>query len=539
MTAGISRSLRPKLPSTSFFRSRGSSLSDVTERLEARLGRIPFSGRYHRMPCQIEDDYELADVVLGSGYTGTVRLATSRSNTQQRYAVKTLSLSAITRDRLEQLRSEVENLLSMDHPHIVRLHDVYESRRQLHLVMECLDGGELFDRVSERGHLPEEDATDVVWQILLALHYLHSHGVVHRDLKLENFLFDQQGSKLLKLIDFGFSKRCDAFAEVEGSLGTIAYVAPEVLKQRYTSQCDLWSLGVINFILLCGHMPFSGPDSMMIRNIAAGEYTLKPRQWRGISEEACSFTKSLLHVDPRTRLTATAALNHPWLAQRRQAAACEVDVGVVQALQRFSALPKFRRCCMEMIAWSLSSDERAQVYDHFVSLDTTRKGTITLAELRKALRGRCTSEAEIQGVFTALDSNGDREIHYSDFLAAMVSVKITLHDELLAAAFDRFDADGSGCITNDDLREVLGETFEGEAVEALLREADHNGDDRVSYPEFAAYVRGAPLSPEDLLSENPQEAYEVTGKLSRSASLKCMMKSLSTLLCVGPSPNPH
>merc|ERR1719253_1495711 len=175
----------------------------------------------------------------------------------EKFAVKAFKMSSVTGEKKTQLLAEVEIFLCMDHPHVTRLYDVFESEDQLHLVMECMEGGELFDRVTELKRFGESDAADAVYQMLLALNYIHSHGIVHRDLKLENFLYDKPGSSHLKLIDFGFSKIWDPNVKMHVSCGTLSYVAPEVLDKDYRSQCDLWSLGVVTFIILAGYMPFS------------------------------------------------------------------------------------------------------------------------------------------------------------------------------------------------------------------------------------------------------------------------------------------
>merc|ERR1712048_298793 len=183
-----------------------------------------------------------------------------------------------------------------DHPHVARLVDVYESSDRLSLVMECMEGGELFDRVSERKVFSETDASHATWQMLLAVNYIHSKNVVHRDLKLENFLYESKNTDHLKLIDFGFSKIWEKNTKMELSCGTLSYVAPEVLKKSYTSQCDMWSLGVIVFILLVGYMPFSGDDEVQFAHIKAGRYKKKPERWNSISEVAKDFTFKLLLV---------------------------------------------------------------------------------------------------------------------------------------------------------------------------------------------------------------------------------------------------
>jgi len=464
------------------------------EHLEAKTGKIALSGRYHRPPKEIDDDYEVAATVLGSGYNGVVRQATAKYSKGLKFAIKAFKLDGILGDKKTQLESEVEIFLCMDHPHITRLYDVYESERYLYLVMECMEGGELFDRVTELKRFSERDAADAVWQMLLALNYIHSHGIVHRDVKLENFLYDSKGSHHLKLIDFGFSKMWDPNIKMHVSCGTLSYVAPEVLEKSYTSQCDLWSLGVIAFILLGGYMPFSGKDEkLQMENIAQGKYVLKPEKWNGVSEQAKNFVKSVLRVDPNQRLTAEKALEHEWISRRANPKdAGDVPYEVIEALRQFGTASKFRRCCLGMMAWSLSNEERAEVRADFIRLDKNQNGTITLAELRQVMVDKYEiPDGETQNIFHALDTNGDEEIHYSDFLAAMVSTRIALHDDLLRHAFAKFDVDNSKFITVENLREILGDS--SGSVDELIQEADLVEDNKISYPEFVAFLKKQPL----------------------------------------------
>jgi len=421
-----------------------------------------------------------------------------RSQDNQHYAVKAFKLINIGDDKRAQLDSEVAVFLEMDHPHVARLFDVYETNDYLHLVMECLEGGELFDRVTERKRYSEHDAAEAVRQMLLSLNYLHVNGIVHRDLKLENFLYDKKGSDHLKLIDFGFSKVWDPNVKMAVSCGTLSYVAPEVLERSYGMQCDLWSLGVIAFILLAGYMPFSGSEAVQTKNIMLGKYTLKKERWSTISKEATDFVQQLLQVDPEKRLSAECALDHPWILQRHAKNAVQIDHTIVQGLREFGQASKFRRACLEMMAWSLSNEERSKVREYFVAMDKNKQGTITLQELKQVMTDKFNvSDSETQQIFEALDSNQDETIHYSDFLAAMMNTRIAMHGDILKSAFRRFDTDNSGFITVDNLREVLGDTWRGEDVENLLAEADLLQDGRISYKEFVAYLRGHSLDQVD------------------------------------------
>jgi len=474
------------------------NLHEITDRLEQKVGHIPISGRYHRKPRILDSDYVVTEQVLGSGYNGAVRLATSKERPDHKFAVKAFDFTGVPAQKRVQLESEIEVFLTMDHPHIARLVDVYEFDKHLDLVMECMEGGELLDRVREKKRFSEADTAFTVWQMLLALNYIHSHGMIHCDLKLENYMYDSKDSSHLKLIDFGFSKMCDKKAELRRkACGTLSYTAPEVLEMSYTQQCDQWSLGVIVFVLLSGYMPFAGTELEQMQKIATGTYVMKTERWDSISEQAKSFTEALLQVDPKKRLTAGAAMDHPFIADQRFDEKHHVDRAVVAALRDYGHQSRFRRVCCSMMAWSLSNEERARVEEYFLALDENHNGAICFDTLKKVMVDEYhLPKKEAKRAFHALDSSHHQEIHYSDFLAAMLSngSKITLHEELLHEAFRKFDTDGSGYITADNLRTVLGDSFEGCKVEKLIKEADTEKHGYVSYHEFAAYLTGRPIN---------------------------------------------
>ncbi|CAK0800770.1 unnamed protein product [Prorocentrum cordatum] len=248
-------------------------------------------------------------------------------------AVKSFQLRRMKSRQVSQLECEIEIFLSMNHPHVADLIDVYRGQQQVDLVMECLSGGEVLDRVLEEEYFGEDVTASTLRQMLLAVNYLHTHNIVHRDLKLENFLYEKRGGDHLKLIDFGFSRIWVADQSTMGiALGSLYYVAPEVLDKNYGATCDLWSMGVIAFVLLTGCFPFGGTTrSQTIKRIRTGDRDELP--FGKVSTTAEDFVDKLLVVDPATRLTAETALR--WL----------VD---------FAHASHFRRVCMSFMAWSLA-----------------------------------------------------------------------------------------------------------------------------------------------------------------------------------------
>lgn len=466
-------------------------------------------GRYHHPPRKLEEDYVVLETdVLGTGFNGSVFKATSKHR-KGTYAVKGFLLQGVDEETKQDLRCEVEIFLAMDHPHVARLVDVYENPNQLYLVMECMEGGELFERVQKLKTFSEKDSAHCVWQMLLSVNYIHSHGVVHRDIKLENFLFERKDNDHLKLIDFGFSKVV-ADSKMDLSCGTLAYVAPEVLKKNYTAQCDLWSMGVVSFVLLLGYMPFAGTESKQKELILEGKFKKKKGQWEAISLLAQEFLEGLLQVDPKKRFTPDSALKHAWIAQRDQTgrsyvtplgqlagsndegiAGLNVDENTIGALCSFAQASRFRRACMSLMAWSLSPEERSLVRDTFIELDTDRTGAIKLDEFRHVLEQRFNLDKEKTAmIIESLAVTNKDVIHYSEFLAAMVSTRIKLTDDHFSATFRRFDNTDKGYLTAPDLQKVLGQSFSDDEIQQIMISMCTTTKGQITYDQFADYLKG-------------------------------------------------
>lgn len=514
-------------------------LKGARRRASLRAGALQVSGRYHHLPRKISDDYILSETILGSGFGGNVILATSRRIPGRRFAVKSIKLFGKPKVR-RTLAAEVEVFLSVDHPHVCRLLDVYESHDRIDLVMEALEGGELYDRVN-RGKFSEKDAADATYQMLLAIRYLHSLGIVHRDIKLENFLYDEKGSNHLKLIDFGFSKAWDPEVnqkKMKMSCGTICYVAPEVILQSYTHMCDLWSLGVVVFLLLVGYMPFPMRPEMeeMERDILNANFRYDAAKWSKVSPSSYDFVSKLLKRDPEQRMTAEQALAHPWIVQREQMASgtdsTGLDASVVTSLAKYAQASKFRRTCLQVMAWSLSNTEMAEVRHAFMELDADKKGTIQLHELKNVLEERFNiTDEETKKIFQALDASNHEEVKYSEFLAAMMSSRIEIHEDLVRTAFKRFDTDNSGFITVEELRQILGESLESEEqAAAILAEVPQFVDDnKLSYDEFIEY----------LISGEAQESFKEVASLVIDKQISMMSSDQIAHLPAAPLEPKH
>jgi calcium/calmodulin-dependent protein kinase I len=254
-----------------------------------------------------------------SGGFSTVKLGRRRSDGME-VAVKIMKKKNLKPEDLKIAEEEVKILSQIEHPNCVRMVAMYEDKKKIYIIMEKLAGGELFDRIVEKEKFSEAEAANCFRQVTLAVHYLHSVNIVHRDLKPENLMYDGPGDNAtLKITDFGLGKvRVDEHTLMQTPCGTPHYVAPEVLApakiRQYDQSCDMWSIGVILYVMLCGFPPFYDETlPKLYKRIRHARFSFPSPYWDTISDNAKDLVKKLLVVDPTKRLSATEALDHPWL----------------------------------------------------------------------------------------------------------------------------------------------------------------------------------------------------------------------------------
>eukprot|EP01104_Vermistella_antarctica_P004139 TRINITY_DN14648_c1_g1_i1.p1 TRINITY_DN14648_c1_g1~~TRINITY_DN14648_c1_g1_i1.p1 ORF type:complete len:366 (+),score=135.55 TRINITY_DN14648_c1_g1_i1:47-1099(+) len=261
----------------------------------------------------IEDFYDLGKEIGRGGFSIVVE--GSHKKDGNKVAIKCIKKTMVEGDDIKLLRREIHIMKKVDHPNILKLFDVFEDDDEFYLVMELVNGKELFDKIVEKGQYSEKDAAKIVNQIVSAVEYLHGNGIAHRDLKPENLLSaGDDDAEVIKIADFGFSKN---FGEEKlmTSCGSPGYVAPEVLTcESYDKSVDMWSVGVIIYILLCGYPPFYADNApALFKKIMDVKYDFDDPSWDDVSEEAKDLIRGLLVKDPKQRLTATQCLNNPWV----------------------------------------------------------------------------------------------------------------------------------------------------------------------------------------------------------------------------------
>ncbi|EGB02481.1 hypothetical protein AURANDRAFT_4808, partial [Aureococcus anophagefferens] len=254
---------------------------------------------------------------LGTGAMSVVRMA-EHKHSGRRLAVKCIAKEPLNLDDEAALLQEVNILQKLDHPNIVKLHAFFDEPTMFYLVMDLIEGGELFERIAQKEFYSEKEARDLILILLQTIKYCHDLGIVHRDLKPENLLcvsYDDDSS--IKLCDFGFAAKLTGTRSLHQLCGTPGYVAPEILnRQPYGKEVDMWSIGVLTYILLGGYPPFYDDDhEQLYERIKAGVYEFHDDFWCKISYEAKDFINALLTVDPDARGAASDVLQHPWIIQ--------------------------------------------------------------------------------------------------------------------------------------------------------------------------------------------------------------------------------
>jgi len=412
-------------------------------------------------------------------------------------------------EALEEFRVEVELMKALDHPSICRLLQVYEDPKNLYLVMEHIQGGELFEHVVESGSLSEHDAARVVRQVASALSYCHQHGVVHRDIKPENILVveDQDDQEMtVKLIDFGFGSRILEGVKLRAKVGTFVYSAPEILKgDACDEKIDLWALGCVLYVLLSGDSPFYGPDCQ--NRILEGRLDpMEGDHWDQISLDAKQLITDLLQVQPSKRLSAHAVLDHPWLQKTAPHQKLEAT-----ALKHISALETFhnqnflRHLAAGVLAKQLDESDLHELHRAFCEMDQDENGVVTFSEFKDVLRDfnvNGTSHPNLElgstkvaEIFHSVDLDGKGVIDYTEFVAACLDHKVEEEEGVCWAAFQVFDKDCSGTVTFDELEQVLNSammegTFSPDLRRELWEELTGRDQEVVDFDHFLAALRG-------------------------------------------------
>lgn len=510
-TRSAAEDVKPKSDSKSGSSTKENSTIKSQEK-GAKMAMTP--GMYiTQQKAHLSDRYQRVKK-LGSGAYGEVLLCKDKQMGAER-AIKIIKKSSVSMTTNSgSLLEEVAVLKQLDHPNIMKLYEFFEDKRNYYLVMELYRGGELFDEIIHRQKLSEVDAAAIMQQVLSGCTYLHKHNIVHRDLKPENLLLESKSKDaLIKIVDFGLSAHFEiGGGKMKERLGTAYYIAPEVLRKKYDEKCDLWSCGVILYILLCGYPPFGGQtDQEILKRVEKGKFVFDPPDWNKVSDDAKRLVEMMLTYDSSKRISAEEALNHPWIV--RMSAVKDVEVpknelaGALTNMKKFQDSQKLAQAAMLFMGSKLTTiDETRELTSIFRRLDKNGDGQLDRSELiagyTKLVAWKVRDgveeeepplidmdpsqvEAEVDAILSAVDFDKNGYIEYSEFVTVCMDKQRLLSEERLKAAFQQFDSDQSGKITNEELARLFGITSIDDATwQDVLKSTDLNNDGQVDFEEF-------------------------------------------------------
>ncbi|KAL1208744.1 CDPK-related kinase 2 [Cardamine amara subsp. amara] len=433
------------------------------------------------------------------GYTCSAKFKKGELKDQE-VAVKVIPKSKMTSAiSIEDVRREVKILRALSgHKNLVQFYDAFEDNANVYIAMELCGGGELLDRILARGgKYSEDDAKVVLIQILNVVAFCHLQGVVHRDLKPENFLYtSKEENSQLKVIDFGLSDFVRPDERLNDIVGSAYYVAPEVLHRSYTTEADVWSIGVIAYILLCGSRPFwARTESGIFRAVLKADPSFDEPPWPSLSFEAKDFVKRLLYKDPRKRMTASQALMHPWIAGYKNIN-IPFDILIFKQIKAYLKSSSLRKAALMALSKTLITDELLYLKTQFALLAPYKNGLITLDSIRLALATNATEamkESRIPDFLALLNGLQYKGMDFEEFCAASISVhqheSLDCWEQSIRHAYELFEMNGNRVIVIEELASELG-VGSSVPVHTILHDWIRHTDGKLSFLGFVKLLHG-------------------------------------------------
>ena len=437
--------------------------------------------------------------LLGVGTYGQVFLVQNKY-TKEYFAMKEIPKTSEDLLSDNEIMDEIEILKNLDHPDIVRITEFYNTENSYYLINEYCKYGELYEQV--KNEFSETQIAVMFRQILSGIAYLHSNNIIHRDLKLENILISDieksittnEDLFLVKIIDFGTAKIFDKNKMPRAIVGSIYYIAPEVILKKYGKECDMWSLGVILYMFIVGHAPFDGRSNRdIMEKIKGGKYLKNEKRWKKASNEVKDLINKLLVLEPEKRLTAFEALRHPWFKVSNSNILYnnitkEEVLNCISNLLNYSIKSKFEELVLAYIVHNLPRPKQAKSCIKLFKLaNKNEDGKLLRNELKQTLLNFVSEEflQNFDDIFSLLDGDNNDYIDYEEFLRATLDRKLLVNERILRLAFRFFDKEKIGVISKDRIMKLfVGTNMTEDVFNNIFDEIDSDKDGQIDFNDF-------------------------------------------------------
>jgi calcium-dependent protein kinase len=426
------------------------------------------------------DFYTIEETISENPRT-SIFLATDKLTKEAR-VIKSIKTSG---SKLNSIFYEVQTLQSLDHPNIIKIYEAYQEANFLHIVTEYCSGGELLERISSRMHFSEHLAALYMRQITSALIYLHKNSIVHRDLKPENIFFsniDEDSS--LKLINF---------SKISENDKTFHFRAPEDFSGHLSKSSNIWSLGVIFYLMLSGSLPFSDrvkedEHFISIQNL---ELDLTGNAWKTISDEAKSLLRSMLQVDSSKRCTAQDIFDGEWLRKFiRKSKNQRLSKKSINNLALYSKKSKFKKALLTFMTKKISMTEDIErLLSIFNEVDSSGQGVLASYMILECIQKSGMQIKDPLALVASMDTNKTGMVTYSEFITSLIDWNKELNEAKLRKVFADIDVNGDGNISPEEFMDVLHTNYSVDQLKTMMTEADTNGDGYIDFQEFCNFLQ--------------------------------------------------
>ena len=446
-----------------------------------------------------EDNYKIINK-LGKGSFGSVYKVKHKITGEIRAMkiIKNTSINDSDGYVNKKFLKEIQVLKELEHPNIIKIFEYYIDNKYHYIISALLTGGELYETILKFQKFNEKKAAYIMKQILSALNYLHSKGIVHRDIKPENILVQKTDKKSkndideinIKLIDFGASNFFKENEKLTLKVGSPYYIAPEVLNKSYNEKCDIWSAGVVLYVMLTGNFPFIGKTSQkLFESIKTGKYKQSGKEWEAISKEGKQLIGQMLELNTSKRISASECLQSPFLSIiNNKENMPDLLPSVLSNIYKLNAREKIQQATIGIIVHNIQQNDQVdRLKVIFELLDVNKDGQLTYTEIKDAFKkifpDDYITEEKMKIIFEKMDENKNGVISYEEFLRVTLDEKVILEKNNLKLAFDKFDQNKDGKLSKEELLKIL-DSGASDYVDDLLDLIDKNKDGFISFDEF-------------------------------------------------------